>query len=239
MEKLKSILIYIFLTTFALFLFASFEAQNYYEYINTANIKGKYMYSIFVDDLENVPKSFATVETDEVKKASYEIGDNSKFLTDYKFILYYMDYMSYPETTIFDEEMSRAVNAYKVENNLSNDSILDTLTMNMLEKEILTYKLGQRGERIYKYQLILQKLGYIPEEEGLNGTFGEVTAYAVKSYQADRGLEQTSTLDIATMADLDNDNYLLLQGYTPEEIKTKYIEESGSEEPSPDTKGDN
>ncbi len=222
MKKTKAALIYITLITVMILLFSSFDAQFYFDFSKTASLDGAYLYKIFTDNTASLPKTPADSNLPEEKLSSYEIGTNSSYVLEYKFILYYLGYMSYPTTKVFDEEMQTAVNDYRSQNNMTANGLLDTTLMSMLDAETLEYRQSMRGEEILFYQQILQRLGYIPAEEGLNGVFGELTYYAVNTYQKDRGLEVTGTLNNATMTDLSSDKTELDGGKTPEEVNGEH-----------------
>lgn len=204
MVKTKSVLIYVIAVCFALLLFSSFEAENYFAYSTKLDISDKMMYHAFTSDMENLNASDAGTNGESEKKAeSYKLFDSSQYIKNYKFILYYLGFLQYPEDGKFDETLQSAVLTYQQSKNLEVNGVLNSATMAALDAEPLTYKEGQKGDAVLKYQKILKDLKYLPEETGINGTFGSETTSAVASYQQNNHLNVTGTLNSETRTALD------------------------------------
>ncbi len=68
----------------------------------------------------------------------------------------------------------------------------------------ITMRYGNSGEKVRRLQESLSYLGYL-EPRFITGDFGNATAAAVRSYQADRGLRTNSIANIATQQQLEKD----------------------------------
>ncbi|MFA0816377.1 MAG: peptidoglycan-binding protein [Anaerofustis sp.] len=199
MIKPKALIIYLITGIIAIALFASFDAEFYFSYTDKLNLSDKMMRAAFTFDTETLTYSN---QEDGSKADSYQLNDESSYVGDYKMILYYLDYMDYPDNDVFDSETQEAVQQYQNNKKLDPTGILDEQTMNALDNETPEYKLGQKGDAILKYQQILKALNYFPEETELNGTFGEETQLAVEQYQTKNTLTVTGTLNAQTQTSL-------------------------------------
>lgn len=206
MLKIKPLLIYVIATFMVLVLFSSFDAEFYFEHSSKLNITDEIMYIAFTNSMDELYINDQTGDDSE-KASSYELNDSSDFIEDYKYILYYLDYMEYPEDNMFDVDLQSAVLQYQQLNDLEVNGILDTPTMDSLDAESIVYQMGKRGPQILTYQQILKELGYIAEDTEINGTFGEATRDAVEWYQNNNGLTNTGTLDTDTQIALSRNLY--------------------------------
>ena len=206
MLKIKPLLIYVIATFMVLILFSSFDAEFYFEHSSKLNITDKIMHIAFTFSMDELYINDPPGD-DAEKASSYELNDSSDFIEDYKYILYYLDYMDYPEDNVFSVDLQSAVLQYQQLNDLEVNGILDTPTMNSLDAESIVYQMGKKGSQILTYQQILKELGYIAEGTEINGTFGEATRDAVEWYQNNNDLMKTGTLDADTQVALSRNIY--------------------------------
>lgn len=206
MLKIKPLLIYVIATFMILILFSSFDAEFYFEYSSKLNVTDEIMYIAFTFSMDelyiNDPPG-----NDTEKATSYELNDSSDYIEDYKYILYYLDYLDYPEDNVFNVDLQSAVLQYQQLNDLEVNGILDTPTMDSLDDESIVYQMGKKGPQILIYQQILKELGYIAEDTEINGTFGEATRDAVEWYQNNNDLTNTGTIDADTQTALSRNLY--------------------------------
>lgn len=90
-----------------------------------------------------------------------------------------------------------------------NDDILDL-------EEGTEYSIGSSDDKVYEFQMILYYMDYIQDIP--NGNFQETTREAVASYQADKGLEESGTLNFETMSALNDEEVSYVLGKEGEEI---------------------
>lgn len=70
-------------------------------------------------------------------------------------------------------------------------------------------KRGSQGQDVIDVQTRLKKIGYAPGKVGADGTFGEATETAIKSFQRDRGLEPDGIVGEETWRELVEASYEL------------------------------
>ena len=90
-----------------------------------------------------------------------------------------------------------------------NDDSLDL-------EEGTEYSIGSSDDKVYEFQMILYYMDYIQDIP--NGNFQETTRDAVASYQADKGLEESGTLNFETMSALNDEEVSYVLGKEGEEI---------------------
>jgi len=90
-----------------------------------------------------------------------------------------------------------------------NDDSLDL-------EEGTEYSIGSSDDKVYEFQMILYYMDYIQDIP--NGNFQETTREAVASYQADKGLEESGTLNFETMSALNDEEVSYVLGKEGEEI---------------------
>lgn len=204
MIKTKSALLYIFITVLFLCLFASFDAESYFDYASALDVSDENMMRAITDDMKDLYIDTGDkgddVDTDTITE--YILNDESPAIKEYKFILYYLDYADYPKNGLFDSDLELAVKNYQTEKLLKVTGILDVETMNALEKEVLTYKEGKYGEAILEYKETLQKLGYIDESEVLTQAFDAELTEVIKAYQRNNKVEESGYFDVYTQIEL-------------------------------------
>ncbi len=197
--KAKSALLYIFITICVLMLFASFDAESYFDYASALNVSDEIMLRALKDDMSGL--YIPTEEEEEPTSTSvteYVLNDESEVIKQYKFTLYYLDYCEYPEDGRFDAAMQTALRKYQTEKLITVSGILDEETMNVLDSEVLTYKEGKYGDAIMEYKKTLRSLGYYESDSVITDAFDSELTEIVKKYQKNNSLEETGILDIET-----------------------------------------
>ena len=206
MIKTKSLLIYIIASCFIIMLFSSFNAEFYFTHSAKLNVTDHIMYLAYTSNMQELYVNDTDEESPE-KASSYELYDSSDYIEDYKYILYYLDYLNQPENNEFDTDLQSAVLKYQQLNDLEVNGKLDTPTMQALDAEVIEYQIGKKSEEILSYQQILKELNYLSEDIEINGTFGEETQQAVEAYQTNNELEVTGVLDEETQAAMSRNLY--------------------------------
>ncbi len=208
MLKTKNVILYIFISIGLVLLFASFDAQNYSSFATAMNLRDDMMYRSITENMDGV--YLADVEEQdttlkpETETKEYSVGDSGEIVAAYKKILYYMDYLGYPQNDEFDEEMKTAMTKYQTDKSITvkEAGMLDVNTMYALEAEVLVYSQGKIGSEILDYQKTLQELGYIASNAVIDGTFDEATTTAIKEYQQKNSLSVTGNLNVDTQISL-------------------------------------
>ncbi|MBR2779818.1 MAG: peptidoglycan-binding protein [Eubacteriaceae bacterium] len=199
MLKPKSVLLYIFIMVLFILLFASFDAEPYFEYAAYMDVTDSGMYRALTDNMSGLrPEEPAGGDDQPGYVAEYVLNDESSVIRSYKFILYYLDYAEYPTNGIFDSDLLEALRRYQTERLLDVSGILDKATMESLDSEVLTYSEGKYGDAILYYKDRLQELGYYPQNAVLTDGFDEEMTDIIKKYQKNNGLAQNGTLDVDT-----------------------------------------
>ncbi|NLW70724.1 MAG: hypothetical protein GX061_06555 [Eubacteriaceae bacterium] len=210
MIKFKPAMLYILTVMLFILLFASFDAEFYFDFSGRFDISREMMYRAFTENTAGLVTELPPVP-DTLPAAEYSYGDENDTVASYKRKLYYLGYIKdYPEDKLMDEDMVSAVRIYQSDKALSISGTLNTLTMDTLDYEVVTYKQGVRGEDVTEYKEILRQLGYYGEQDILTDEFDEQMTEAVKTYQTDNSLEATGELDVFTL-------FLLMTSTTPEE----------------------
>lgn len=204
MVKTKSLLLYIIAACFILLVISSFDAEFYFPYTTRINISDKIMYYAYTSNMDKLIQQEAEAQRNESEKKAdtYRLTQSSKYIKNYKFILYYLSMLKYPETDKFDEAFQSAVLNYQQKKGLEVNGILNEATMAALDAEQLEYKEGQKGDAIKNYQIILKDLKYLEQDTSINGSFGSDTTSAVALYQQNNKLAITATLNAVTQESL-------------------------------------
>ena len=199
MLKPKSVLLYIFIMVLFILLFASFDAEPYFEYAAYMDVTDSGMYRALTDNMSGLRPEEPVGGDDQTGYVTeYVLNDESSVIRSYKFILYYLDYAEYPSNGIFDSDLLEAVKRYQTERLLDVNGILDKATMESLDSEVLTYSEGKYGDAILYYKDRLQSLGYYPKNATLTDGFDAEMTGIIKKYQKNNGLAQNGTLDVDT-----------------------------------------
>lgn len=209
MIKTRSALLYIFVTFAVIMLFASFEAERYFDYASKLDLSDKMMYRAMTENFDGI---FSADTGDgssvtQTEKTEFVLDDTDTKIAQYTYKLYYLDYITeYPQTPEkFDEILYDAVFRFQEAKGLTQNGELDKQTTDAITVEPVEYKAGKQGSDILQFQLILAQLGYLPEDTEMNGTFGEQTENAVRLYQQANGLIVTGTVNAETQLSLKRD----------------------------------
>lgn len=209
MLKTKNVILYIFISVGLILLFASFDAQSYSSFASAMNLRDDMMYRSITENMEGVYLTDVNDDPDttidpETETKEYSQGDSGDVVMAYKRILYYLDYLGYPQDDKLDEEMKNAVAKYQTDKAITvkESGKLDLNTMYALEAEVLVYSQGKIGPEILEYQETLQQLGYFAADAKLDGTFDESTTAAIREYQLKNSLTETGTLNVDTQISL-------------------------------------
>lgn len=205
--KAKSVIMYVLSMIFVIMLTSSFNAEFHFNHTGRVNLSPKVMYLAFIDDLDSIVSKpdDSDSASDSVKAQQYSKGDSSRFVRQYRYVLYYLDLLGNPVSNEFDTDMEAAVLSYQQTRGLDVNGVLNLQTMNALDSEEPTYRQGQKGNEILAYQQTLKALKYISENAEINGDFDDITYEAVKKYQQNHSLEVTGTLDKPTQIALKRD----------------------------------
>ncbi|MBO4359390.1 MAG: peptidoglycan-binding protein [Eubacteriaceae bacterium] len=199
MLKPKSVMLYIFIMVLFILLFASFDAEPYFEYAAYMDVTDAGMYRALTDNMTGLrPEEPDSPDTPVGTVVEYVLNDESSVIKSYKFILYYLDYAEYPSNGIFDSDLLNALKLYQAERLLEVTGILDRATMESLDSEVLTYSEGKYGDPILYYKDRLQSLGYYPKNAALTDGFDAELTEILKKYQKNNGLAQNGLLDVDT-----------------------------------------
>ena len=199
MLKTKSVMLYIFIMVLFILLFASFDAEPYFEYAAYMDVTDVGMYRALTDNLSGLrPEEPSGPDAPTGSVTEYVLNDESSVIKSYKFILYYLDYADYPTNGIFDSDLLDALKRYQAERLLDVSGILDRETMEALDSEVLTFSEGKYGDAILYYKDRLQSLGYYPKNATLTDGFDAELTDILKKYQKNNGLAQNGMLDVDT-----------------------------------------
>lgn len=224
MKHLKLFLIYAVASVFVLFLAASFGAGNYMSNAYMVNLDSKILYYAFAGNLADYVEGKVDADADvsvenSTKKYSknFAEGDSGEEIHEYKYILYYLDYLSDEPNDRFDKETTKAVRSYQESHGLNESAILDKATMQSLDDEVIEYRQGKQSDDIQRYARILYYLGYIKKAPGRR--FGADTKIAVQNYQKKKSITVTGTLNVQTRRSLDSETPTYKMGQSGNEIK--------------------
>lgn len=215
MKSIKSLLMYLIIFIFILSLTASFEGSVIVENdLKDLSLANKNMKMIFYDTYKTDDE---VVVDEENQITEYALGSTGDEVLIYEKILYYTDYLKKDPDGNFDETTKTAVLAYQEEQGLETNGTMDAATITALLDEEITYRKGQKGEEILKYQMILYYIDELTQYP--NGEFGDATVAAVTSYQGKNGLEATGAIDQATLLSLAAEAITYKQGKKGEVIE--------------------
>lgn len=88
----------------------------------------------------------------------------------------------------------------------------------------MIYTYGSNGTEVIKIQQKLMSLGYQLPQYGDDGSFGDETARAVRSFQTDNGLTDSGVVDVQTYNKLIGESPVIEKTYNTKSAWAKYIE---------------
>ena len=199
MIRFRSAVLYVFVIAMAIMLFASFDAEFFFDYSRFFDISPEMMYRALTDNTDNL-----AIEPDDPTTpplvTEYKLGDSNTTVLNYKKKLYYLKFLSeYPEDKDFDTETVQAVTDYQTSRGLDVTGTINPQTRNSLDGEAITYAAGVRGEKITETKDLLRTLGYYPQDAVYDDVFDSEMEEAVKKYQKNNSLEMTGELDVFTL----------------------------------------
>ena len=125
MLKTKSVMLYIFIMVLFILLFASFDAEPYFEYAAYMDVTDAGMYRALTDNLSGLrPEEPSGPDAPTGSVTEYVLNDESSVIKSYKFILYYLDYADYPTNGIFDSDLLDALKGKNFDVVLISESML-------------------------------------------------------------------------------------------------------------------
>ncbi|MCR4723416.1 MAG: peptidoglycan-binding protein [Eubacteriales bacterium] len=199
MIKFRSAVLYVLVIAMAIMLFASFDAEFFFDYSKFFDISPEMMFRAFTDNTDNLATESDDPTTPPLV-TEYKLGDSNTTVLNYKKKLYYLKFLSeYPEDKIFDTKTVQAVTAYQTSRGLEVTGTINPQTRNSLDGEAITYAAGVRGEKITETKDLLKTLGYYPQDAVYDDVFDEEMVDALKKYQENNSLEITGELDVFTL----------------------------------------
>lgn len=224
MKHVKLFLIYAVSFIFILFLTASFGSGKYMSDAYMVNLDSKIMYYAFAGNLKDYVEGKVdadadiSVDTADRKYSrTYAEGDSGEEVQEYKYILYYLDYLSDEPNDHFNKETLRAVKSYQESHGLNESGLLDKTTMQSLDDEIIEYRQGKQSDDILRYSKILYYLGYLKKTP--QKRFTADTKIAVENYQKKKSITVTGTMNVQTRRSLDGETPVYKKGHKGSEIK--------------------
>lgn len=221
---MKKGLLYILVTVVLLWSGASFAAQSITQYSGFLSLKDNIMTAVAKEEhdnlltLSNLPGSQSLqggISQDTTIK--YELGAQNEEILLLKYKLYYLGYIAQqPKNNTFDEATQQAMMKYQAAKGMAQTATIDQKLLDILAAEKPTYEFGKTGEEIKKYQLILYYTDFLAVYP--SGYYGNITTESVSKYQAAKNLPQNGTLDPATQAALEKEDYAYKIGKTGDEI---------------------
>ena len=106
----------------------------------------------------------------------------------------------------FDDATAMAVDRFRVLNKLGSGTSVDSTVMETLfgDEPVANFlRIGDKSDQILAWQQRLLDLGYLCLKP--DGTYGKLTAQAVKRFQADNGLVTDGNLGVGTLTLLNDD----------------------------------
>lgn len=216
---MKKTIVYIFVMLIFLWSGASFSAEALTSYSAYAGLQSEAMKALASNDFAALVAIGSTddegtvIENEDQDKVIYDLESKNDEIVALKYKLYYLDYLTEKPAdtdTILDDTMSQALKEYQADNTLSQSGVVDKATYDMLNSAQITYVSGKDGEEIREYQLILYYMDYIDVYP--SGFFGSVTVNAVKTYQKNKDIEATGTLNMQTQELLSQEEYSYKKG---------------------------
>lgn len=208
MKHVKLFMVYAVSFIFVLFLTASFASGKYMSESYMTSLDSKILYYAFAGNLKDYAEGKVdsdadiSVDTSDKKYSrNYAEGDSGEEIQEYKFILYYLDYLSDEPNDKFTKETTSALKSYQESHGINESRILDKQTMQSLDDEVVEYKQGKSSDDIKRYEKVLYYLGYLKRTPGRR--FDAKTKIAVSSYQKKKDITVTGTLNVQTRRNLD------------------------------------
>ncbi len=124
----------------------------------------------------------------------------------------------------FDDATAQAVDRFRTLNKLGSGTSVDSTVMETLfgdEPVANAIRIGDKSDQIEMWQQALLDLGYLVIRP--DGTYGKLTAQAVKRFQEDNGLVADGNLSVSTLSLLaggDADPHAFTAGDRGDDVKT-------------------
>lgn len=217
-KRTKDVFLYLILTVFLIFLTSSFVIEDVYSAADQLSMEEKGISDVFsiaigvkpTNIVTNTGKTNGDEKTSEIKTDDgttivineYSLGDTNDEILDYQQILYSLGFLISPPSNQLTEEVQTAIKTYQAMKGLDQTGKLDRSTIISLVAENVKFEKGDSGKVLQTYQQILVNQKYLAAESA-NGTFDDKTEAAVKSFQKDKGLNETGKIDAKTMKALD------------------------------------
>lgn len=151
---------------------------------------------------EPVETPAPTESTDYLGGKTYRTGDTNPVILDAQARLMDLGYMDPDEPTeAFGDQLHHALIGFQQHNGLTADGVLNEQTYALLigggAKEFVMQE-GDTGDDVKEVQDRLYELGYL-DYGSRNGTFGETTAAAVRSFQSTNRLKVDGKVGAKTL----------------------------------------
>ena len=127
-------------------------------------------------------------------------GDKGEEVRSIQERLIELGYLAAEADGSFGSETAEAVQRFRTLNKLGNGTSVDSIVMEMLFGDspvANTLRIGDKSDQILSWQQRLLDLGYLAVKP--DGTYGKLTAAAVKRFQEDNGLVADGNLGVGTL----------------------------------------
>ena len=149
------------------------------------------------------------VKLNDSKAALYAVlpGDKGVEVESIQERLIELGYLEIQADGVFGDETAQAVQRFRNLNKLGDGTSVDSTVLEALfgdEPVANSLRIGDKSDQILTWQQRLLDLGYLVSKP--DGTYGKLTALAVKRFQEDNGLVADGNLGLSTAAALSGEN---------------------------------